>query len=38
MDAISLGNYISFAIALVCWYGAWYLFKRKDVVSLKWWS
>ena len=38
MDAISLGNYISYAIALVCWYGAWYLFKRKDVVSLKWWS
>jgi len=38
MTAISVSNYITYAIALVCWYGAWYLFKRKDVVSLKWWS
>ena len=38
VQSISTGNYIIYAICLVCWYGAWYLFKRKDVVSLKWWS
>ena len=38
MNSINVSNYISYAIALICWYGAWYLFKRKDVVSLKWWK
>ncbi len=36
--AMSASTYISYAISAVCWYGAWYLFKHKDVVSLKWWS
>ena len=38
VHGISIGSYIISAICLVCWFGAWYLFKRKDVVSLKWWS
>ena len=37
-NLFSVSNFISYSIALVCWYGAWYLFKHKDVVSLKWWS
>ena len=36
--AINISNYINYVILAVCWYGAWYLFKHKDVVSLKWWS
>lgn len=23
---------------IVCWVGGWYLFKKKDVISLKWWK
>lgn len=38
IETIRIGNYISFAIGFVCWFGAWYLFKHKDVVSLKWWK
>ena len=37
-QGLSISNYIGYGIGLVCWFGAWYLFKRKDVVSLKWWS
>ena len=33
-----ISTYISFAISAACWVAAWFLFKRKDVVSLKWWS
>lgn len=38
MSFINIENYISYAFALLCWFGAWYLFKHKDVVSLKWWK
>lgn len=33
-----IATYISYVVYAACWVGAWYLFKRKDVVSLKWWS
>lgn len=33
-----IATYISYVMSAVCWVGAWYLFKHKDVVSLKWWS
>ena len=23
---------------IVCWVGGWYLFKKKDVISRKWWK
>ena len=36
--AMSASTYVSYALYAVFWYGAWYLFKHKDVVSLKWWS
>jgi len=29
---------INLVILACCWVGSWYLFKHKDVVSLKWWS
>ena len=28
----------SIVMAVVCYGLAWFLFKRKDVVSLKWWK
>ena len=31
-------TYIALVISALCWVGSWFLFKRKDVVSLKWWS
>lgn len=31
-------GYFGFAISIFCWIASWFLFKRKDVVSLKWWS
>ena len=30
--------YFGFAISIISWIASWFLFKRKDVVSLKWWS
>ena len=29
---------INTTMALLAWAGAWYIFKHKDVVSLKWWK
>ena len=31
-------TYIALVISALCWVGSWFLFKHKDVVSLKWWS
>lgn len=38
IDYTNISITISFIICTLCWVGAWFLFKRKDVVSLKWWS
>ena len=37
-DGIVLWSGIKVIVALIFWYASWYLFKRKDVVSLKWWK
>ena len=38
MSTVNIENGIDYAIGILCWFGAWYLFKHKDVVSLKWWK
>lgn len=25
-------------VIILCWVGGWYLFKRKNIISLKWWK
>ena len=37
-DTLLVKNCIILALAIICWLGSWYLFKRKDIVSLKWWK
>lgn len=29
---------IDSVVILLCWVGGWYLFKRKNIISLKWWK
>lgn len=33
-----INTYFGFAICTLFWVVSWFLFKRKDIISLKWWS
>ena len=33
-----ISSYIAFGLCIVWWVLSWFLFKRKDIISLKWWS
>ena len=37
-DVLTVTNCISLTLALIAWFGSWYLFKHKDIVSPKWWK
>ena len=37
-NAFRANLYFDIAFFAFCWGLAWYLFKRKDVISLKWWK